>query len=201
VFLTGDVLQGWSASLSWTATRLARVSVNKTVFFPVKTPQPCLRLHSTPSECSLTPSGCTNFQGHHAPAKIAASATSSVLLDPYHSHQALPGAYQRRPYVFPQSTASLMEEDEYPSGVQTPHNYVSNLGEPFSSWGLQSTSVIESRADDAAEPPGAVAGQYLMSGLRWVFMGTLVRISSLFRYSMRTFVWSRLEWGTGVNRA
>ncbi|RPB29502.1 APG9-domain-containing protein [Terfezia boudieri ATCC MYA-4762] len=91
------------------------------------------------------------YRGHHAPINMAASATASVLLDAH--HQPPPGAYQRRPYVFPQPTASLMEEDEYPSGVQTPQHYVSNLGEPFLSGGLQ--SVIGSREDDPAEPPVA----------------------------------------------
>lgn len=91
------------------------------------------------------------YKPHHGQVNMAASTTASVLLDPH--HQPPPGAYQRRPHVFPQPRTSLMEEDEYPSGAQTPQQYVSNLGEPFMSGGLQ--SVIGSREEDPAEQPVA----------------------------------------------
>lgn len=90
------------------------------------------------------------YRGHPGPMNMGASTAGSVLLDPH--HQPLPGAFQRRQHGFPHQqhpTSSLLEEDEYLTGAQTPQQYVSNLGEPFMSARYSATASGE---EDRSDP-------------------------------------------------
>jgi len=115
------------------------------------------------------PGGMHNsmYRGYHPSANMAASTTASFLLDPH--HQPPPNAYQRRPHIFPQPAASLVEESEDISRAQTPQQYISNLGEPFMSGGLHNTT--ENREEDPAEPPVAAGVLGLLNHFQRVQSG------------------------------
>ena len=109
----------------------------------------------------------TIYKGPHPSANITASATASMLLDPH--HQPPPGAYNRRPHIFPQPATSLVEEDEYISRSQTRQQFRSDLGEPFMSGGLQ--SVADNGEEDSAEPPVAAGVLGLLNHFQRVQSG------------------------------